>query len=108
MHGDAPTRLCATLLHAGTAPRRTFLRNLSDSSHVDPNLSALSVRHSLVWLSKAGFSTMALTNKKRWFLTWNGLSVLRGQRGLAGPCKTLCKAPMRVRFPRSEALLLVT
>ena len=43
----------------------TFLRKGSGSSHLEPKAEARRVRVSLVWESKAGFSTRQLTKTQR-------------------------------------------
>lgn len=61
-------------LHAGKVFNWPFLMNSSDNSHLLPNADDLSVRFSLVWESKAGFSMRAFTKIHMWFLIWNGLT----------------------------------
>lgn len=45
----------------GHTSHSPFLTKSSDSSHLLPNAELLSVKHSFVWESKAGFSTRAFT-----------------------------------------------
>uniref|UniRef100_A0A6G5A4I2 Secreted protein n=1 Tax=Rhipicephalus microplus TaxID=6941 RepID=A0A6G5A4I2_RHIMP len=55
---------------ASTTPHlRTWLWNLSLSSHLEPNFLACRVMFSLVWESNVGFSMRQLTNTHRWSLT---------------------------------------
>eukprot|EP00955_Chlamydomonas_euryale_P051614 354903-Chlamydomonas_euryale.AAC.36 len=46
----------------------------AEMSHLEPNADARSVRFSLVWLSKAGFSILQLTKTHMWFLTMKGFT----------------------------------